>query len=334
MSADPRAAGARLERLLHLIPEAVREEGVRLSQMARTLEVAPEILQEDISILTERDAYLRAGEPGQLQVDLNLAEDRLRIWSPGPFTRPPRLSRRELLAVLLGLRSRALLRDEPPEPELEGLARRLEKQLGTPVQSDTERPALPLEDGSAGSVDARFRDQALTAIQECKQVRFSYLKPGQEEVEERVVEPYTLVYAEGEWYLLGRPVEVDEPRAFRIDRFLELEEAGDSGAFQIPEDFDATRLLPNRRVFFQGDAEPEPLRIPVRYSPRIARWIRERFQGQELEDGSLRVVHTVASREWLVRHVLQYAGEAVVEDPAGAKWVREALTGQEVHSQE
>lgn len=329
MSRTPTSAPARLERLLHLIPEAVRDEGASLSQLARTLEVEPELLREDISVLTERDAYLRAGAPGQLQVDLNLAEDRVRIWSPGPFTRPPRLSRRELLAVLLGLRSRALLLDEESGPELDELARRLTARLGEAGQEDEDPPTFPVEDGSTGTTDARLRDQLLTAIHERRRLGFTYLKPGQDEVAERVVDPYTLVHAEGEWYLLGQPRGAEGIRAFRVDRILALEWQGEEGAFQVPQDFDAEELLPDRRVFFKGAEEGDPDQIPVRYSARIARWIRERFHGEELDDGGFRVVHSVASRDWLVRHVLQYAGDAVVEDPRGAAWIRAALTEED-----
>jgi predicted DNA-binding transcriptional regulator YafY len=61
----------------------------------------------------------------------------------------------------------------------------------------------------------------------------------------------------------------------------------------------------------------------VRYSPRIARWIVERaVPAERADDGSVVVRHRVADPRWIVRHVLQYAGEAVVEEPEQARqWV-------------
>ena len=66
--------------------------------------------------------------------------------------------------------------------------------------------------------------------------------------------------------------------------------------------------------------------VAVRYSPRIARWIVERTATyQPVSDGSVVVRHRVADPRWIVRHVLQYGGEAVVEEPEQARrWVREA----------
>jgi hypothetical protein len=71
--------------------------------------------------------------------------------------------------------------------------------------------------------------------------------------------------------------------------------------------------------------------VTVRYSEQVARWVAER-EGAECEaDGTLVVTHEVADMNWLVRHVLQYGGEAVVETEAGRAAVRAAL-GPTLHS--
>jgi predicted DNA-binding transcriptional regulator YafY len=53
----------------------------------------------------------------------------------------------------------------------------------------------------------------------------------------------------------------------------------------------------------------------IRYSPRIARWIAEREEGDQEEDGSFTVSHPLADDAWAVRHVLQYGPEAEVLAP-------------------
>ena len=53
----------------------------------------------------------------------------------------------------------------------------------------------------------------------------------------------------------------------------------------------------------------------VRYSPRIARWIVERYGCPLESDGSARVRHVVADPRWVWRHVLSYGGEVVVDSP-------------------
>ena len=72
------------------------------------------------------------------------------------------------------------------------------------------------------------------------------------------------------------------------------------------------------RAFVSPSAE----RLVVRYSPRIARWIAEREEGELEADGSFVVSHPLADDAWAVRHVLQYGPEAEVLEPAR---VREKL---------
>jgi len=53
--------------------------------------------------------------------------------------------------------------------------------------------------------------------------------------------------------------------------------------------------------------------VTVRYSEDVARWVAEREGVQLEEDGTVVLTHDVADMNWLVRHVLQYGGEAIVE---------------------
>ena len=71
----------------------------------------------------------------------------------------------------------------------------------------------------------------------------------------------------------------------------------------------------------EGGAEDE-------CAAELARWIAERM-AQPLERGGSAVVsHRVADPGWIVRHVLQYAGDAVVEEPEEARgWMARAAAG-------
>lgn len=151
-----------------------------------------------------------------------------------------------------------------------------------------------------------------------------YLKPGDEAPAPRRLEPAAVVHAEGRWYLVGRDPDDSggSARAFRFDRVLEIRETGER--FALETALETERAIEGSRLFIAPDDLEE---VGVVYAPSIARWIRERYDGEELADGSYRVIHRVADREWLVRHVLQYAGEARAEEEA-AGWVRQALGGE------
>ncbi len=121
MSPARDTAEAQLQRLLWLIPAAVRGDGLTLAEAAERLGVEEDQIHRDVHALTRREFYLPAGTAELITVELT---DRLRIHTTGRFGRPPRLTRAELVCVLLGLRMR-------PGDHREMVAR-LEKALAMP----------------------------------------------------------------------------------------------------------------------------------------------------------------------------------------------------------
>jgi len=60
----------------------------------------------------------------------------------------------------------------------------------------------------------------------------------------------------------------------------------------------------------------DPVIAEVAFSPRIARWLKERYpDGREAGDGRYVVTFEVADPAWFVREVLQYGAEAEVLEP-------------------
>jgi predicted DNA-binding transcriptional regulator YafY len=66
----------------------------------------------------------------------------------------------------------------------------------------------------------------------------------------------------------------------------------------------------------------DPVEVTVRYSPRVAGWLRERGPVEEQEDGSVVVAYSVSDPTWIVRLVLQYGPEAEL---LGPRPIRELL---------
>jgi proteasome accessory factor B len=294
-----------LGRLLWLIPAASRGDGLPLAEAARHLGVEVEQLHRDIHILTGRDFYHPAGSADMLQIELT---DRVYIHTTGGFGRPPRLTRAEWVCVLLGLRMRPGDHGE--------LVRRLEDGLamagGGPSTTDPAPVTFPdLEEaGRTDAVLAALR-RARAARRPC---RFGYLKPGADAPELRRLHCYALVHAEGAWYAAGHDPDAGGHRNFRLDRILGIESDGESGAYDIPEDFEPGELLDGARLFQLPEAG-EAVQVEIRYGPRVAIWIREQWRGETDDDGGYRVRHTVGNPDWVVRHVLQYGPDAEVIGP-------------------
>jgi proteasome accessory factor C len=348
------SAREQLRRLLWLVPAAGRPDGVSLAEAASELGVTQARIQADLNALTEREFYQPAGTAERLEIEID--GDRLYIRSTGQFSRPPRLTPRELFCLALGLR---LIPDAP-----DGLLERVESALafgGRKGAGDGSGhgaghgsghgsghgPALAREAVDADVVGASWSmDDVLvtlrTAWQERLAVAFSYLKPGAPAPELRTLRVYGLVSAEGRWYAVGTDPEAagggeggaradtggdrtgDAVRRFRADRMLSVRLLEDQ-PFDPDPDFELSRVLDHNRVL-SVDAPEE---AAVRYAPEVAPWVREQFPGgEDEEDGGYRVRHIVGDTGWLVRQVLSY-GEAarVVGPPEMVAAVRDVVRG-------
>lgn len=307
--AERGTARDQLERILYLLPAAGGEDGVSLDELAGALGVSRDVVLDDLDEVGGRAYYLRAGLGDDLRIYVQ--DERVRVETTGEFRRPPKLSRRETLALGLGLRVVAAEVPGGRREALLELARRLEARLAA-YPPDRFEPGIALEDFEDPPVEpgiAPVRGAFARAATEWRRCRFRYLKPAADGPETRAVEPYVVVGEGGRWYVLGRDPDAGGMRIFRLDRVLEVEPLEER--FEAPEGFDVDAYLAGGRVFRAAD--PEAAR--VRYSPAIARWFVERGEGELREDGSVVAEHPAADPRWAVRHVLQYGPDAELLEP-------------------
>ncbi|MGH7447813.1 MAG: WYL domain-containing protein, partial [Longimicrobiales bacterium] len=182
------------------------------------------------------------------------------------------------------------------------------------VEEDVE-----FEDYALAFDDDGFRGVVADAIELHRACTIWYLKPGDPAPAYRSIAPYQLVYADGRWYVAAYDLDREALRFFRMDRVLNATLEHDPVP-AIP-DVALDAFLRNGAPYIAGD----DMEVHVRYSPRVARWVMERTAAYAEDDGSVLLHHRVADPRWIVRHVLQYGGEAVVEAPAAARaWVAAA----------
>lgn len=321
-------ADEKLRRLLHVLPAAAREGGARLSELAEELDVDADRIVRDLEEVTARAFYQRPGRADRLQIALE--SDRVSVWTAGEFRRPVKLTPREALALHLALRGYPDAGPDGEDPDRNRrLARRLERELAVGPAEGAGRVAA--EDEAADAWTRRVRSTLFRAARRRRLCRVRYLASGAEAPSRRVLAPYTMVYSGGRWYALARTGRGGDGdvRIYRCDRVLEAELA-DEG-FEVPEGFEADDYLTDGAPY-----DPhEPVEARVRYSPRIARWIREKGPvDEEGEDGSVVVSHSVSDPDWLVRHVLQYGPDAEVLGPPSlrrrvAEAAREMASGDD-----
>lgn len=307
MNATRNTASAQLARILYIIPRAARHGGCRVDELAADLGVPVAQVQRDIVELTDRTFYHPAETGSDLQIYYD--GDTVRIWTTRELRRPAKLTPLEALALALGFRVLAAEESAHEREQLLTHAERLEKEFATgPIDDLRNRFAIAPADRGETGVQATLR----TAARERRHCRIEYLKPGATHPEDRVVAPYTLFRTGTAWYALAFCTNRQGLRLFRADRTLTATLLPDT--FQIPDDFDPELWLTRAGEVYHAKDENE-IEVAVRYSPRIARWLRERGPVEEAGDGSVIVRHRVSDTTWIVRHLLQYGAEAEAIDP-------------------
>jgi predicted DNA-binding transcriptional regulator YafY len=300
----PEPALDRFRRFLELLPLAAREGGMAYDDLAGTLGVSRTELDRDLAELADRDYYHTADTGSDIQIVLEA--ERVHVWTAGHLARPPRLAPGEAAALDLGLR---VLASERGDAELADRMRPLLERLAWSVPSDVaERVSAHGDPGASDPVRALFVD----AARRRRRVQFRYLKPEDRAPGTRSVEPYTVAYSGGRWYVVGHCPERDGVRIFRTDRVLEA--VVEDAAFDPPSHFDVADYVDGGAVYRADQA----LEVVVRYGGHVAPWVLERGQGERQADGAVIVRHQVADPGWVVRHVLQYGRHAHVLEP---EWV-------------
>lgn len=300
-------ASERLQRILYILPKSARANGVTFDELERALCVDRDTIIADLNEAIACIYHHNGGtvEPFQITMD----SERVRVHASHEFQRPARLSAREAMVLGLGLRVLASEAEVERRAQILALAERLERDLAVPeIQL---QPAIVRERVSefAASYDVAvgeddFRSVFAEAIELRRVCVVEYMKP-RAAPGLREVLPRLLIYGNGHWYVAGIDAERGESRTFRLDRVISVDVTG--------KRLEAAGVSEQLSIY-AADQQDE-VEARVRYSPRVARWIAEQNGGQLEADGSLVVVHRVADPDWLVRHVLQYGGEAVVETP-------------------
>ncbi len=321
---DGRTADAQLERLLHVLPAASRAEGAQLADLAEALGTTEPRILEDLEEVTARVYYHPGGWPDD--VSILVESERVRVVRTGGLDRPVRLSSKETLCLALALRGAVASAHLSDGDQREALLERAEQHLGQGTWSEEEAPGGLVAPERAPDPEG-IRETLLSAARERRPCGIMYAKPGAPDADVRVIHPYVSVYGEGLWYTVAWCAVKEEVRVFRMDRILEAAE-GD-GRFEVPEDFQAEDYVDGGRVYHAGVETA----ARVRYSARIARWVREKAQLdtsslEEEPDGSVVLDHRVADPQWVVGHALEYGPDAEIVEPEEARaMVREVMAG-------
>jgi proteasome accessory factor BC len=224
------------------------------------------------------------------------------------FRRSPRLTPLEARAIRLALEFVGPMVAAGAHSPLDRVRAKLEDTFGAFELTQTPTPHAGEEEGLV--------EKLAQAIDEHRLVELEYLKPEEQEVVTRTVEPYSIERRLPHWYVHTWDVDRDQPRSYRLDRMRKATVMRKS--FTPREGFDPSELhaATTARIW---------------YSPIVARWEVEKG-ARPLVDGAAIADKSVGSAEWLVGEVVAYRGEAIVLEPQELR-ARVALRARELGSE-
>jgi proteasome accessory factor C len=267
-----------------------REGVIQVQELVDRFSIPREAIEEHLSLLNLVNfgggcyAVYAELQGEEVHVDKELFGD--------TFRRPPRLTPLEARAIRLALEFVGPMVAAGAHSPLERVRAKLEQTFGAFDLTQTPAPHVGEEEGLV--------DKLTQAINEHKLVEIEYLKPEEQEVVIRTVEPYSIERRLPNWYVHAWDTERDQPRSYRLDRMRSAKVLKKS--FKPREGFDPSELhgATSARIW---------------YSPAVARWEIEKG-ARPLVDGAAIADRSVGSAEWLVGEVVSYRGEAIVLEPA------------------
>ncbi len=292
------AMDARLERLLTMIPFIIKNQPVSLTELATTFGVSAKQVEKDLDLLWvcgTPDYY-----PDDL-IDVLWEGDRVSLRMADYFFRPLRFTRQELGALRVAAEA---LRDLSALPETDSLASALAKIAAT-LRSEAEGDVpIHLEQAPAQYLELLRQAEAAHT-----QVEMEYFTWGKETLSERRLEPHSLFYALGNWYVSGWDHASGETRVFRVDRIRRLTDTGEPFT-RLPEPLDEAALF--------SFASVASVEVRLSFDASLGRWASEQdiYESVKvLEDGSAVCSLKTDNLGWVERELLRLGPHVVVLEP-------------------
>jgi proteasome accessory factor BC len=297
---------ARLATLASVLIAAGRAgQPLEVAEVVEQLQITEQELREDINVLNVVNfgggsyvLYAEVTADGRIEVDPEPYSDN--------FARPARLLPVQAKALVAAI---DLIGDHIPEGSLASAREKIVAALGHDPAQEGLQVAAP------GGDDSQIADIVSRAIARHRLLEIEHWKEAEDELTTRVVEPYGLINSRDGWYLHAWDRRRDAERSFRLDRIKRATVQGKG--FKPRPDVDTAALIEG---WPRTGELPGSRRAQVWISPERARWMREeRTVLAELTDGAIVVEIPYAGIDWLVRTVLEEAGDAAVLEPADAR---------------
>lgn len=303
-----RKVAKRLNRILLMVPYVLNERGASMSELCRKFSISRSELMSDLRLLWL--CGLPGYDPGDL-IDFRTEGDRVFISTASYFSRPLRLTREEALALFVSGRAviRAGLIDE--RGPLASALSRIETVLSETEKDEVGEVARRIN-VEMGFYRGRWESIINEGLKERKNLVIEYYSFSRGEVSKREVEPLSLIWSRGHWYLQAWCHEAEDLRLFRLDRIMGLSLTETPVTVDIADELHVPELV--------GEYRPgkKAHHVKLRFPGREGRMLVEEWPAAKVEeapDGSLTLELRTGNLSWLSSYLLRYGDRLTVESP-------------------
>ncbi|MFB3905653.1 MAG: helix-turn-helix transcriptional regulator [Acidobacteriota bacterium] len=287
----------RINRILFIMSFVAQNQGVRLEELAKQVDMSPEELTKELEFM------LLIGKPPfrpDDYVDIYVEDQRVYIEFDQMLNRPLRLTRAEALALLMSLQ---LLDPEVDPQAVQSLKNKIEQLIASSIDMASRLEDRVLLDRPARPVSAHF-DRLRKAIERRRKVEIEYYSLGRNETGKRIVRPYFLMKSLDYWYLTGYCELRRDLRTFKFERMLSVKMLPSS--FPPPQD---SVIEAYKKEFLSSLGRR---RIEIYFDSAVAPWIQEQYGSSARQEPDGGVVLSLFSEtlEYPSRLVLGFAPHA------------------------
>jgi len=254
-------------------------------------------------------------------VSVRVEGDRVFLEFAEQFRRPVHLNFEEAVSLMLALRSLPA-RVAAKAETLAALEEKIADILPTGTRDEVAKAESRIQVSALPKGLAAKIRELEGALRDKAEIEMEYFTASRDEMTLRRVRPYGIVNHMGEWYVVGHCLLRDRELPFRVDRIKSLRRL--EAKFDVPPGFNIAKYR-RAEMYIPSPRDEE---VKIRFSPEIARWLRERMPPKlvsEQADGSLILTLRVSRPDWMVGWLLQYAEHAdVLSPPSLRKRMQEA----------
>lgn len=301
----------RLNRMLLLVPFILSSDGAPISELCEKFEVDRDELMGDLDTL--RMCGVPDYTPADL-IDYMIRDDRVYMMMADFFKRPLRITREE--ALVLFMAGRALVKaglfdkDSPLGTALEKVEKALSREEGCGA-----REAAARIDVEMGSYTGRWKEIIEEGLEKRQRLGIEYYSYSTGKMARREIDPLSLIWSRGYWYLFAWCHKVRDTRLFRLDRMKSVQMTGAPAEgthrpFIVPElvgEYKPGRRAHNVRLTFSG---------------REGRRLVEEWPTAKVTEGAggaIEVEFRTRNLEWLSNYLLKFGGRVQVRSPGELK---------------